>query len=71
MDNCMVVYDNLPYSVKGFTIYDGCDDYYTIVLNCRYSNESLQQTYLHELKHIMHDDFHSCDSVSEIELVCH
>lgn len=71
LNNYMVVYDNLPYKVRGFTMYNGSEDFYTIVLNSKYGHESIKQTFLHELKHIMRDDFHSCADVSEIEFVCH
>ena len=66
-DNYQIKYENLPLSVKGFTLYDSCDDYYTIVINCKYSFESMRKTFLHELKHIIRDDFHSLKTVAQIE----
>lgn len=66
-ENYQIKYLNLPITVKGFTLYDGADDYYTIVLNCKYSYDSMRQTFLHEIKHIARDDFHSNKSTAEIE----
>ena len=71
LDNYTINYLNLPLSVKGFTLYDSVDDYYTIVINCKYSFASMQKTLLHELKHIFNDDFHSLQTVAEIELNSH
>ena len=70
-DNCMIVYDNLPYSIKGFTIHHAVDDYYTIVLNCRLSLESQKKTFLHEMKHIAKGDFFNKKNVSQIEFRRH
>lgn len=71
MDNCTIVYDNLPYSIKGFTLYHAADDYYTIVLNCRFSMESMRKTFQHERKHIMKGDFTNSRDVSQIEFSRH
>ena len=43
-------------SVKGTVIENGNNEY-TIVLNARLSFEAQQETYLHEIKHIMKSDF--------------
>lgn len=71
IDNYTINYLNLPLSVKGFTLYDGSDDFYTIVLNCKYSHSSMEETLMHELSHISNDDFHSLRTVAEIECDSH
>lgn len=70
-DNFTINYLNLPLKIKGFTLYDSADDFYTIVINCKYSFASMQKTLLHELKHIFNDDFHSLQTVAEIEINSH
>lgn len=70
-DNFTINYLNLPLKIKGFTLYDSTDDFYTIVINCKYSFASMQKTLLHELKHIFNDDFHSLQTVAEIEINSH
>lgn len=71
IDNFIVIYDNLPYKIRGFTLYHACDDYYTIILNSRMSHDCNKKTFLHELKHILKDDFIKYKNVQEIELQAH
>lgn len=71
MDNYIVVYDNLPYKVRGFTLYHASDDYYTIILNARMSENCNKKTFLHEIKHILNGDFIRNRNVQEIELQAH
>lgn len=71
MDNIMVIYDNLPTKVKGFTMHNAGDDYYTIILNSRMSHECLLNTYKHELRHICRNDFACALDVNIIENVVH
>lgn len=71
MDNYIVVYDNLPYKVRGFTLYHASDDYYTIILNSRMSEICNKKTFLHELKHILNGDFIRNRNVQEIEYNVH
>lgn len=65
------VLQDLPIGVKGFVIEDGIDDFYTIVLNARYSRETNIETYKHELKHIEGGDFHSRESADDVERRAH
>lgn len=69
--NFQTVYENMPYSIKGFTTYDSADDFYTIVLNCRLGYESMKKTLRHELKHIFNNDFYSNNNIEEIEINTH
>ena len=64
---------DMPARVRGY-IKETCEpdgDYYTIVLNSRLSHEQNCETYLHELKHMEEDDFHSERSVQETEYLRH
>lgn len=71
MNNFMIVFDNLPFKVKGFTIHHAADDYYTIVLNARLSNECQKNTLKHELLHIARQDFQLGLDVNLIEKIAH
>lgn len=63
-----VVYADLPPKVKAFTV---CQDgYYTIVLNQNLSKAQNQISYLHELDHIIKDDFNKED-IQKIEHEAH
>lgn len=59
---------NLPCSVKGL-VKANTDGSYTILLNSRLSFEQLQRTYIHEMRHIKEDDFHSELNVDVIEFI--
>lgn len=59
---------NLPCSVKGLAKANS-DGSYTILLNSRLSFEQLQRTYIHEMRHIKEDDFHSELNVDVIEFI--
>lgn len=52
-------------SIRGTVIDNGNDDF-TIFLNARTSFEMQQETYLHEVEHIMKNDFDKFN-VGEIE----
>lgn len=55
-DNCRYVYlPGLPIKVKGFVMEE--EGYYTIVLNPILSAETNEKTKLHEVKHILREDF--------------
>lgn len=56
LDNFIVIFENLPWKIKGFTVYDAADGYYTIVLNARISYEEQQLTFKHEINHIKNED---------------
>lgn len=71
LDNYTTIYLNLPYKIRGFAVYNTCDDFYTIVLNSRLSHSQNIKTFWHELKHITNDDFNSDLSVDTIEKFAH
>ena len=51
---------DLPYTVHGFIFHDE-DDKPVIVINARDSQDRQKQTYLHELKHLIHGDMYNPD----------
>ncbi len=71
VDNYSTIYMNLPCKVKGFTVYNSCEDYYTIVLNSRLSYYQNIQAYFHELEHIECDDFNNNMPVTLLEQIRH
>lgn len=71
LENYITVFENLPYKVKGFIMYSSSDDVYTIVLNSRSGYEHNKQTFEHELKHILNNDFSSYKEVGILEAVRH
>ena len=70
-DNVREVIQDLPIGIKGFVVEDGVDDFYTIVLNARYSREANIETYRHELKHIEDGDLRSGESADDVERRAH
>lgn len=70
-DNCSTIYLNLPYKIKGFAVYNTCEDFYTIVLNSRLSYTQNLSTYMHELKHIENNDFYNTLDVNTLETLAH
>lgn len=71
VENYMTVYENIPCKVGGFVLYNGAEDFYTIVLNSRDSCERNMKTFEHELKHIQSGDFHGYKTVSLLERTRH
>lgn len=71
LDNYTTIYQNLPYKIKGFAVYNSKEDYYTIVLNSRLSHDQNIKTFIHELKHINNDDFSSSLTATTIEALAH
>ena len=70
-DKCTTIFQNLPYKIKGFAVYNSNDDYYTIVLNSRLSHDQNLKTYIHELKHINNNDFYSELTATKLETLTH
>lgn len=71
MDNYNIIYGNLPYKVRGFTMHNGSDDFYTIILNARMSYSQNKLTLKHELQHISNGDIFSGRDVNFIENYTH
>lgn len=70
-NNYTIVYENLPVSVRGFTMHNAEDDFFTIVLNSRMSHFMNIKTFSHELAHITNDDFELYKNVGQIERNAH
>lgn len=51
-----VILDNLPPRIHAVAVYDGID-FYTIALNVNLNFEMQREAYLHELSHIIGEDF--------------
>ena len=64
-----VIFQSMPIGLHGYVVKDH-DDFFTIVLNSKYTYEDALKTYQHEIEHIMHNDFtrHTAD---KIELMAH
>ena len=70
MDNIRTVYQSMPSSIGGFTLYSGLDDYFTIVLNQNLSHEKNLESYAHEMSHILNHDFDK-SGANKIEINAH
>lgn len=66
--NIRVVYQDMPATVKAFTVCK--DEYYTIVLNSNLSYTQNLNSYMHELEHIVNNDF-TASSANEVEVLRH
>jgi len=62
MDEPVVVFDNLPTSIRGMVI-QGDDGDPVIVLNSRLSREQNRKSYRHELEHIKRGDMYNPDYI--------
>lgn len=62
----IIVYEDLPCKVKGFSTDNG-DGTFTIVLNSHLNYEQQQNTLKHELKHIHQNDFWKEVSADQVE----
>jgi len=74
MDYIRVVLQNLPVTIRGFTVYYFDEDgmtYYTIFINSRLSEVMQCATYDHEIKHINNNDFDSMLPADRLEAIRH
>lgn len=71
LDNYHTIFLNLPNKIRGFAVYNTCEDFYTIVLNSRLSYAQNIKTYFHELEHITNNDFYSTLDVNTLESLAH
>ena len=71
LDNYTTIYLNLPCKIRGYAVYNTCEDFYTIVLNSRLSYSQNVKTFWHELKHIKNNDFYSELDVNTLETLAH
>ena len=67
MNDYLIRYIALPYTIKGVTVMDN-DGYYNIYINSRLSWEDQKKAVRHELEHIQRDDFdNTFASLEEVE----
>ena len=60
-------YINLPCSVRGLTVMDN-EGFYNIYINARLSFEHQKKALMHELEHIIRNDFYKpCECLENIE----
>lgn len=65
-----IVMLDLPTTVKGYVL-QTFDGFNTIVLNSRLNIWQNRASFLHEMEHIIRDDFQSLESVTTIEARAH
>ena len=65
-----VMYD-LPPDIHAYTVLEGAEDYYTVVLNAHDTHQRNMQALYHELRHILGRDFLKHDNINDIELAAH
>lgn len=64
----VIIMDN-PFGVKG-SVNKNTDGSYTIIINAHLNAEQQKEVYLHELQHILGDDF-TKDDIDKIEKAVH
>lgn len=64
----VVIMDN-PFGVKG-SVNKNADGSYTIIINAHLNAEQQKEVYLHEMRHIIGDDFIK-DDINKIEKITH
>jgi hypothetical protein len=69
MDNINVVYLDMPTNVKSYVI--NKNDYFTVILNSRLSQEQNEISYIHELEHIKNGDYAKKCRADLIEIMAH
>lgn len=64
-----IIYLDMPSRIKGFVLKHDTASY-TIVINPKLTHDQQKAVYLHELSHIINDDF-ECDDIDMLEYVRH
>lgn len=70
MGDILAVIIDLPTTIYSF-VRENPDGTYTIVINARLSAEDRARHYLHEVRHIMENDFEKEQTADEIEYHAH
>lgn len=74
MDYIRVVLQDLPVTIRAFTVYYFDEDgmvYYTIFINSRLSETMQCAAYDHEIQHINNNDFDSMLPADKLEVMRH
>lgn len=60
---------DLPFTVKAFTVYDPCEDFYNVFVNKRLTSFEQEKAIKHEIEHIKRGHFTTDNGrdVSDIE----
>ncbi|MBS5480710.1 MAG: hypothetical protein KHX46_06180 [Clostridiales bacterium] len=64
--DCSIRYIALPATVRAMTVRDG-DGHYNIYINTQLSAEQQQDALLHEMQHLLRDDFDSARTFEQAE----
>lgn len=64
MDNIIIRLIDMPIEVPGVTVVDP-DGNYNVYLNSR---GDIEKAFVHELRHILNNDFYNEDDISRIEV---
>ena len=63
MEQVIIRLVNLPCTVRGYTVVDA-DGNYNVYLN---ANSDIERAFIHELVHILNNDFYSADDIGMVE----
>ncbi len=66
----LTIFKDLPTQIKALTVKDR-DGGYTVIVNSRLNYEQQQQSFLHELRHIINCDLEKDCSIDELEFELH
>lgn len=66
----LTIFKDLPTQIKALTVKNK-DGSYTIILNSRLNYEQQQQSFLHELQHMINFDLEKECNVDELEFKLH
>lgn len=70
MDNINVLLENMPTTIRAYTV-SNADDSYTVVINARLSSEQQRLSYYHECSHIVNGDYDKKTDVGILEIYAH
>ena len=66
-----VLCENMPLDIRGFVFCDPETDDKVCILNAKLTYEANKKTAIHELKHLVNNDFENEENVDEIEFKRH
>ncbi len=66
----LTIFKDLPTQIKALTVKNK-DGSYTVIVNSRLNYEQQQQSFVHELQHIINCDFEKECNINEIETIAH
>ena len=69
-DNYQIILRDMPTTVKAVTVKNE-DDTYTILVNSKLNYEQQQESFIHEIMHIINCDFEKDEDISILEHNAH